>query len=104
MERVCFTFEIYPDKQEEYKQRHDEIWPEMVDALKESGFSNYTLFRRDTTIYAYVECQPDKEMAFERMGSTEVNQRWSEWFQDVIVKLTDDEGRLLFAEEVWHLD
>lgn len=104
MERACFTFEIYPGKEQEYERRHDEIWPEMVDALKDSGFSNYTLFRRGLRIIGYVECHPDRDTAFETMGATEVNQRWAESFEDIIVDLTDEEGNLKWAEEVWHLD
>ena len=38
------------------------------------------------------------------MGGTEVNARWSKWFEDVIVSLVDEDGNLYWAEEVWHLD
>ena len=104
MERACFTFEIYPGAEDEYQRRHDEIWPEMVTMLKDSGISNYTLFRRGTQIYAYAECEPDAETAFARAGETEVNRRWATWFEDVIKDLTDESGQLRWAKEVWHLD
>lgn len=104
MERICFTFDIYPGREAEYKRRHDEIWPELVDAIKESGFANYSLFRRDQTIVAYVECHPDVATAFEKLGAYEANARWAEWFQDVIVSLTDENGDLVTWQEVWHLD
>lgn len=64
MERACFTFEIFPDKLDEYKKRHDEIWPEMVKLIEQSGLRNYTLFRRGTQVIAYVECHRDVETAF----------------------------------------
>lgn len=104
MERVCFTFEIYPGAEDEYKRRHDEIWPELVEAIQASGFGNYSLFRRDRQIVAYVECDPDVATAFEKLSRYEVNRRWAEWFEDVIVRLTDEEGNLFWMEEVWHLD
>jgi len=104
MQRILFTFEIYPGTEAEYKRRHDEIWPELVQALQEAGIKNYTLFRRGAQVMAYAECDPDAETAFGKVGATEVNRRWSEWFEDTIVTLTDDEGRLFQAEEVWHLD
>lgn len=104
MERVFFTFEIRPGQEQEYQRRHDEIWPEMVEALKASGFSNYTIFRRGTTIYAYVECHPDRKTAFAAMGATDVNARWQKWFADVIARMTDDRGEMFWADEVWHLD
>lgn len=104
MERACFTFTIKPGQEAEYQRRHDEIWPEMVHALKASGFSNYTLFRRGTTICAYVECHPDRDTAFAAMGATEVNKRWQTWFEDVIEQIADDDGELFWADEVWYLD
>ena len=104
MERACFVMQLHPGKEEEYQRRHDEIWPEMVEALKASGFSNYTLFRRGTTVYAYLECHPDRATAFAAMGATDVNARWQEWFSDVLAEITDADGDLFWADEVWHLD
>lgn len=104
MERVCFTFEIRPGSEAEYKKRHDEIWPELVTAIKESGFANYSLFRRGTQVIGYVECHPDAATAFERLGRYDVNRRWAEWFEEIIVSLVDEHGNLYAAPEVWHLD
>ncbi len=105
MERICFTFEIRPGKEDEYKRRHDEIWPELVEAIKDAGLSNYSLFRRGTEIVAYAECEPDAATAFARIGETDANRRWSEWFvPEVIPSLTDEQGNLVTYDEVWHLD
>jgi L-rhamnose mutarotase len=104
MQRYCFTFEIREGAEAEYKRRHDEIWPELVAAIKDAGISNYSLFRRGTQVIAYCECHPDAATAFGKVGATDVNRRWAEWFEDVIVALTDEDGNLFAAEEVWHLD
>jgi L-rhamnose mutarotase len=104
VERLCFQFELYAGREDEYKRRHDEIWPELVTAIQEAGFRNYSLFRRGLTVVAYVECHPDVASAFARLGAHEANSRWSEWFRDVIVSLTDEQGNLFTLEEVWHLD
>jgi L-rhamnose mutarotase len=104
MERICFTFAIKPGTEDEYKRRHDEIWPELVEAIRESGIRNYTLFRRGLEITAYAECHPDAATAFGKVAATEVNGRWAAWFEDVIEQLTDEHGDLFRAEEVWHQD
>jgi len=88
----------------EYQRRHDEIWPELVEAIRDAGVANYTLFRRGRDVFAYCECHPDAATAFGRVGATEVNRRWSEWFEDTIEALTDEQGELFTAREVWHLD
>jgi L-rhamnose mutarotase len=104
VERLCFKFSIYPGQEAEYKRRHDEIWPELVEAIQESGLKNYSLFRQDQEIVAYVECHPDVKTAFEKLSAYEANDRWSEWFKDVIVNLADEDGNLFRLDEVWHLD
>jgi L-rhamnose mutarotase len=104
MERCCFTMTLRPGAEEEYRRRHDEIWPEMVTALKASGISDYTIFRRGRELYAFCSCEPDAATAFARMGATDVNRRWSAWFEDVLESLLDERGELRWAEQVWHLD
>jgi L-rhamnose mutarotase len=104
MERLAFTFEIYPGQEDEYKRRHDEIWPEMSAAVRDSGMRNYSLFRRGQQIVGYCECEPDVATALGRIGATEVNRRWAAWFEEVIVALTDEEGNLMRLDEVWHQD
>jgi L-rhamnose mutarotase len=104
VQRLCFTFEIYPGKADEYKKRHDEIWPELVEAIQDSGLKNYSLFRRGQQVVGYVECHPDVRTAFSKLGSYDVNARWAKWFEDVIVQLVDEDGNLFLLNEVWHLD
>lgn len=104
MERYCFTFELKPGQEAEYQRRHDEIWPELVADLQAAGIRNYTLFRRGLQVIAYCECHPDAATAFGQMAHSDANARWSTWFEDVIERLSDEEGRLFTADEVWHLD
>ena len=104
MQRTCFLMEIIPGQEAEYQRRHDEIWPELVTALQDAGVRNYSLFRRGTTVIAYAECHPDATTAFGRVGETEVNARWAEWFTSVLARHTDEDGSLIEASEVWHLD
>jgi L-rhamnose mutarotase len=104
MERYCFTFTLKAGQEDEYKRRHDEIWPDLVQAIQDAGIRNYSLFRRGLQVIAYCECHPDVQTAFGRIGATDVNARWSAWFEDVIEDLTDPDGALFSADEVWHLD
>ena len=103
MERLCFTFEIRPGTEDEYKRRHDEIWPELVEAIKTAGMANYSLFRRGTTIVGYAECEESVAASFTKLGPLDVTRRWAEWFREIIVSLTDESGNLYRLDEVWHL-
>jgi L-rhamnose mutarotase len=76
MERVCFLLQVRPEKLEEYVQRHQEVWPEMLEALSRAGWGNYTLFHReDGLVVGYLETESFAE-ALAGMDGTEVNERW----------------------------
>jgi len=76
LKRICFTLHVKTDRLEEYKQRHEAVWPEMLDALSKAGWHNYSLFLRDDgLLIGYVET-PDFEKALSQMAGTEVNARW----------------------------
>jgi L-rhamnose mutarotase len=104
VQRICFLMDVIPGQEAEYQRRHDEIWPELVTELRNAGVRNYSLFRRGTNVIAYAECHPDAATAFGKVGATEVNARWAQWFTDVLAQHTDADGGLVEAAEVWHLD
>ena len=76
MERVCFLLRVKPDRLDEYRARHREVWPEMLDALRAAGWSNYSLFlRADGLLVGYLETE-DFAAAQAAMERTDVNARW----------------------------
>jgi L-rhamnose mutarotase len=76
MERVCFLLRVRPDRLDEYKARHEAVWPEMLDALRATGWGNYSLFLRDDgLLVGYLETD-DFAAAQAAMEATDVNARW----------------------------
>jgi L-rhamnose mutarotase len=76
MERVCFLLRVRPDRLDEYRERHRAVWPEMLDALRATGWRNYSLFLdRDGLLVGYLETD-DFEAAVAGMEATDVNARW----------------------------
>ena len=104
MERFCFTFELAPGMEQEYERRHGDVWPEVIAAIKEAGFSNYSIFRRGREMIGYAECEPTVAEAFAKLERAEATHRWNEYIREVMTRSVDEEGRLFAAEEVWHLD
>jgi L-rhamnose mutarotase len=105
MERLCFIFEIAEGKEAEYDRVHQEIWPELVDAIIDVGYRNYTLFRRATRVICFCECHPDvptvRRLTAER--HQDLFDRWNALMQPLIVKMTDERGELFEYPECWHL-
>ena len=104
MERILMYIRIFPGTEAEYDRRHAEIWPELVAEIQESGIRNFTGFRRGAHVVYYGEFYPDMGTVFERMGATEVNARWGAAFEGIIATITDADGNLLVADEVYHND
>ncbi|MFH1007759.1 MAG: L-rhamnose mutarotase [Candidatus Latescibacterota bacterium] len=76
--RVCFLLKIKPHLVAEYKRAHEPVWPEMVDALRQAGICNYSMFLRpDGMLIGYFEAE-DPEESLRKVGETEVNRRWQE--------------------------
>ena len=105
MPRYCFQLQVKPDRIAEYRRRHAAVWPDMLEALHDTGWRNYSLFLRpDGLLIGYVESQ-DLTAAQAAMDDTEVNARWqaemAEFFDDLDVP--PDQGFLLL-EEVFHLE
>jgi L-rhamnose mutarotase len=74
--RVCFRSSVQPELLEEYRRRHAAVWPEMLAALKDAGWNNYSLFLDDDgLLIGYLECD-DFDAARARMALTDVNARW----------------------------
>jgi L-rhamnose mutarotase len=75
-ERVCFLLRVRADRLAEYRERHAAVWPDMLQALRETGWSNYSLFvREDGLLVGYLETD-DLESALAGMQAREVNARW----------------------------
>lgn len=107
MERVGFVLKVKGDRIEEYKERHQQVWPEMLDALQRNGWRNYSLFMRDDgLLFGYFEAEDNFEAAQEGMSQEEVNTRWQA-FMAPLFESPDNahaDQMLLRLEEVFHLD
>ncbi len=106
MERVCFLGRVRPDRLAEYRQRHAAVWPEMLDALREAGWTNYSLFLTDDgLLVGYLETD-DYAAAQQRMAGTAVNERWqadmAPYFADPGGHHPDQGFRRI--DEIFHLD
>src|ERR1035438_508318 len=92
-QRACFQLQVRPERLAQYRQRHAAAWPEMLQALKDSGWNNYSLFiRPDGLLIGYVET-PDLAAAQRAMAATEVNARWQAQMGEFFLDLDGDPDR-----------
>ena len=107
MKRVAFLLKVREDKIAEYKERHKAVWPDMQEALRRTGWHNYSLYmREDGTLFGYFETPDSFQAALDGMAKEEVNARWQDsmapFFEAMSGQHADES--MLELEEVFHLD
>src|SRR5215470_1361278 len=96
--RICFCLRVKVNRIDEYKARHAAVWPEMLAALSNAGWHNYSLFlREDGLLIGYLETE-DFDMALKKMAATEINRKWQEEMADFF-----DNANGLHADEQMHV-
>ena len=105
MANYAWVLEVRPGYEEEYKKRHDEIWPEMLESLKAAGIRNYNIFRHGLTLFGYFETD-DLDKTIATLAKDPVDARWGKWMAP-IMKIEVDEQRGYFPFLLplqWHMD
>jgi L-rhamnose mutarotase len=104
MTQYAWVLEVRPGYEEEYVRRHQEIWPEMAEALKGAGIGNYSIFRHGLTLFGYFETD-DIEKTQEYLANSETNQRWSEWMDPIMKVDIDPSTQFPYLLPLqWHMD
>ena len=106
MEKVCFQLQVKPDRIEEYKSRHKNVWNDLLLALAETGWKNYSLFlRKDGLLIGYFETENLQKALF-GMSQRDVNRRWqaemADFFQEIGGQAPDE--NFLQLEEIFNLE
>lgn len=104
MIRKAFVMFVFPDKHEEYKTRHDAIWPDLAEVLSAHGTHNYSIFLDTETsrLFAYVEVEDEAQ--WQAIAQTEPCQRWWAYMKDIMETNPDNSPRSVELNEVFHLD
>ena len=104
MERIAFTMRIKPGSEEEYRQRHRQVWPELLAVLKHAGCQNYSIYLRDTELFAYMEVENFQRFLSVMAGSP-VSERWEQYMSDILLREIDPTtGFPPVLPEEFHLD
>lgn len=103
MKRLAFKMQLFKGCEEEYKKRHDEIWPELQSLLKESGISEYSIFLDRTTGSLFGVLQVEDAVMIDKLPSTPVMQRWWKYMADIMETNADHSPVSIPLDEVFYL-
>lgn len=89
MEKYAWRARIVDSAAEEYKRRHSEIWPEMLEVLKAAGIVNYTIWLSGNELFGYYECEKGIEYAAKVQAESPTVKKWDEYMKDILIMEKD---------------
>ena len=103
MQRLAFKMKLKQGQKEEYKRRHEQIWPELKRLLKEAGISEYSIFLDDETHTLFAFQKLAGEGGSQDLGQREIVKKWWDYMADIMQINPDNSPVSIPLEEVFYL-
>jgi len=104
MKRLAFKMYLNEGQKEEYKKRHDEIWPELKHLLKEAGISEYSIFLDEETNTLFAFQKVLGEGGSQNLGETEIVKKWWKYMADIMKTNPDNSPVSVSLNEVFYME
>ena len=104
MEKIAFVMQLNPGQKEEYKKRHDEIWPELKILLLEAGIRDYSIFLDEETNTLFGVLRRTEDHTMEQLPKENIMQRWWEFMAPIMATSEDNEPVSRSLIPVFHMD
>lgn len=103
MHRVAFKMKLFKGKEDEYKKRHDAIWPELKELLKETGIADYSIFLDEETNFLFGVLKIENPLKLDELPHHPVMKKWWAYMKDIMESNRDDSPFSIPLKEVFYL-
>ena len=103
MERVAFKMKLFKGLEEEYKKRHDVLWPELETLLKETGVEEYSIFLDEETNILFGVLKIEKKIKLDELPNHPVMKKWWAYMKDIMESNPDSSPVSIPLKEVFYL-
>lgn len=104
MIRKGFRMKLYKGYEEEYKKRHNNLWPEMKKMIKEYGGSNYSIFLDIETNYLYGYIEVQNEELWSKSTETDICKKWWAYMSELMETNEDNSPVTIDLKEMFYLE
>ena len=101
-QRTAFVLHVKPDRIDDYVEAHAHVWPEMLQALRDAGIRNYSIFRDGNQVFGYFEAD-DLAAVGASLEDKEVCTRWQDAMAELLEERVPDAGPPPLAQ-IFRLD
>ncbi len=104
MRRVSFKMKLKPGYEDEYKRRHDKIWPELVKELENAGVYDYSIYLDEETkiLFAFQKLKDDNTS--DKLPERPIVKKWWAYMADIMDTNPDNSPVCIDLKEVFHMD
>jgi L-rhamnose mutarotase len=102
--RLAFKMYLNEGQKEEYRKRHNELWPELRQLLKDSGVSEYSIFLDEETNTLFAFQKNSGASGSQHLGQTEIVQKWWAFMADIMKSNPDHSPVSVALEEVFYME
>jgi len=102
--RLAFKMKLHPGQVNEYKRRHDELWPELNDLLKQTGIAEYSIFLDEETLSLFGVLKVEQAEKMDALPSHPVMKKWWAYMKDIMESNPDNSPVSVPLKEVFYLD
>src|SRR5262245_15964834 len=103
MQRVAFKMKLFQGTEAEYKKRHDELWPELAQLLKETGIQEYSIFLDEATGFLFGFLKISDKVKLDELPSYPVMKKWWAYMKDIMESNPDNSPVSVPLKEVFYL-
>lgn len=100
----AFTMKLRPGTLQEYKRRHDAIWPELVVLLRESGVSDYSIFLDEASLVLFAVQKRTSPDCTRGLPDHPVMRKWWAYMAPLMETNPDQSPQCVDLQQVFHLD
>jgi L-rhamnose mutarotase len=104
MQRLAFRMKLHPGQEEEYQRRHDAIFPELVQLLKETGISDYSIYLDKESLYLFGILQVEDATKMDELPHHPVMKKWWAYMKDIMDCNPDNSPISIPLQQVFHLN
>ena len=103
MSRIAFKMQLHPGQTEEYKRRHDELWPELALLLRDTGVREYSIFLDEETLALFGVLEIEHPERLDDLPNHPMMQRWWAYMADIMETNPDHSPVSVPLREVFYL-
>ncbi|MDE3236980.1 MAG: L-rhamnose mutarotase [Bacteroidota bacterium] len=103
MQRLAFKMKLFKGFEAEYKKRHDELWPELAQLLKQTGISNYSIFLDEQTNDLFGVLDVEDAATMNDLPNHPVMKKWWTYMKDIMESNPDHSPISIPLKEVFYL-